>query len=172
MNMPVLTSIVALVIASIPYTKELFYPKGAIFYSTILSTASFIGSANYILMIIVLGANLSIFKKEKTKISLALHFMLVYFRLIVYPLVGIGVVYYGGYKLGFIEDKMMVFVLLIMYATPPANNLMIMATMQKNLESDLARNLLISYLSCIVTLTLYIAFFLYMIQLWACDLIY
>lgn len=63
MNIPVITSIVSLVIASIPYTKDLFWPHSAIFYSTIMATARFIGSANYILMIIVLGANLSIFKK-------------------------------------------------------------------------------------------------------------
>lgn len=164
MNIPVITSIVSLVIASIPYTKNLFWPQDAIFHSTILATARFIGSANYILMIIVLGANLSIFKKEKTKIPLKLHFVLVFFRLVIYPWVGIGIVYFGAHRSGLIDDKMMVFVLLLMYATPPANNLMIMATMQKNLESDLARNLLIAYLSSIGTLTLYIALFLYIIQ--------
>ena len=116
-------------------------------------------------MIIVLGANLSIFKNEKTKIPIKVHFFLAFFRLIVYPCVGIAVVYYGGYRGGLIQDKMMAFVLMLMYATPPANNLMIMATMQKNLESDLAKNLLIAYLSSIVTLTLYVAFFMYIIQM-------
>lgn len=93
------------------------------------------------------------------------HYTLVFFRLVIYPWVGIGVIYYGAYWSGIIKDKMMVFVLLLMYATPPANNLMIMATMHKNLESDLARNLLIAYLSSIVTLTLYIALFLYLVEM-------
>ncbi len=58
---------------------------------------------------------------------------------------------------------MMVFVLLMMYATPPANNLMIMATMNQNHEADMAANLFMSYISSIVTLTLYVALFLYLI---------
>ena len=156
----------SLVIASIPQTKALLWPQGAIFYSTVMTTARFIGSANYILMIIILGANLTIFKKEKTQLPIKFHCMLVFFRLVIYPWVGIGVIYYGAYyQTGIIKDKMMVFVLLMMYATPPANNLMIMATMHRNLESDLARNLLFAYLTSILTLTFYIALFLYLIQI-------
>ncbi len=73
----------------------------------------FIGSANYILMIILLGANLSIFKNDKTKIPLGMHFFLALFRLIVFPCFGIAIVYYGAYKTGIIQDNMMVFVLLV-----------------------------------------------------------
>lgn len=48
------------------------------------------------------------------------------FRLVFYPLVGIGIVY-GSRLLGLIIDPMMELVLLLMYATPPANNLLVMA---------------------------------------------
>ena len=80
-----------------------------------------------------------------------------------FPLLGIAIVYYAGRSLGLLSDPMMVFVLLIMYATPPANNLMIMATMNKNHEADMATNLFMSYVSSIFSLTLYVAFFLYLI---------
>lgn len=48
------------------------------------------------------------------------------FRLVFYPLVGIGIVYVSR-LLGLIIDPMMELVLLLMYATPPANNLLVMA---------------------------------------------
>ena len=161
-----ITSIVAIVVASIPYVNELFRDKDSLLFKTITSTSSFIGTANYIMMIILLGANLSIFKKEKTAIPIKIHWFLTLFRLVLFPLVGIGILYFGLHKTGILEDSMMVFVLLLTYATPPANNLMIMATMNQNHEADMATNLFMGYMSSIFTLTLYVALFLYLIQLW------
>ena len=61
-------------------------------------------------------------------------------------------------------DPMLAFTMMLIYATPPANNLMVMANLHHNYESDLARSLLITYVSSILTLTMYTALFLYMIQ--------
>ena len=165
LNPPVLTSLLAITVASIPWVNELFRNKDSIIFKTITSTSSFIGTANYIMMIILLGANLSIFKKEKTALSMKVHWFITLFRLIFYPLIGIGILYLGLHKTGALPDEMMIFVLLLTFATPPANNLMIMATMNQNHEADMATNLFMGYMTSIFTLTLYVALFLYLIQI-------
>lgn len=89
--------------------------------------------------------------------------MVAAFRMIIFPAIGLGIIY-GLFKAGAIVDPILAFTLMLIYATPPANNLMVMANLHHNLESDLARSLLITYVSSIVTLTLYTALFLFMIQ--------
>ena len=66
LNIPMVVSLISILLASIPSIQGLFVPKGAFFYSTITSTAQFIGSANYIMMIILLGANLAVYRGEFT----------------------------------------------------------------------------------------------------------
>ena len=83
--------------------------------------------------------------------------------MLIYPAIGLGIVY-GLFKAGAIVDPMLAFTMMLIYATPPANNLMVMANLHHNYESDLARSLLITYVSSILTLTMYTALFLYMIQ--------
>ena len=62
LNLPMIVSLLSLLLASIPAIKGLFVPSDAFFYSTVTSTANFIGSANYIMMIFLLGANLAIYR--------------------------------------------------------------------------------------------------------------
>ncbi len=62
LNIPIMTSLISLLLASIPAIKGLFTPEDAVFYNTITFTANFIGSANYIMMIFLLGSNLAVYK--------------------------------------------------------------------------------------------------------------
>ena len=110
----------------------------------------------------MLGANLSLYRLESTELSMKSLIFTSAFRMIIYPLIGIAIVF--GSKLGgLIIDPMMEFVLLLMYATPPANQLLVMAQIHKNLEADFSKALLITYLASILTLTMYTALFLYLI---------
>lgn len=161
LNVPIIVSIISLILASIPPVKNLFI-VGGIFNSTIMATCAFIGQGYYILMIILMGANLTIFKADKLELSTCAHVMAVIFKLLIYPWIGVAIViplYYGQV----LNDPMMVFVILILFAAPPANNLMIMASLHKNFEGDLAKSLLIAYCSSIFTLTGFSAFFLFLL---------
>ncbi len=57
--------------------------------------------------------------------------------MLVYPLIGLGLIF-GLLKAGLIGDPILAFTMLLLYATPPATNLMLMANLHRNLESDLA----------------------------------
>lgn len=132
LNIPMIVSLISFLLASIPAIKGLFVPKGAVFFSTFTSTANFIGSANYIMMIILLGANLAVYRGDFNEISTKVHFFVAGFRMIFFPLIGLGIVY-GFFKAGAIVDPMLAFTMMLLYATPPANNLMVMANLHHNL---------------------------------------
>ena len=78
------------------------------------------------MMIIMLGANLTLYRLEVTELPMRTILFTSAFRLIIYPLIGIGIIY-GSKLAGLLFDPMMELVLLLMYATPPANNLLVMA---------------------------------------------
>ena len=78
------------------------------------------------MMIIILGANLTLYRLEATELSMGTILFTSAFRLLIYPLIGIGIIY-GSKLAGLLIDPMMELVLLLMYATPSAYNLLIMA---------------------------------------------
>ena len=62
MNIPMIISIASIFLASIPPIRYIFTEPNMFLNKTITSTTAFIGSANYIMMIIMLGANLSLYR--------------------------------------------------------------------------------------------------------------
>ena len=80
----------------------------------------------------MLGGNLAIYRSESNEISNCAHYIVAAVRMLVYPLVGIGIVF-GSYKGGLIQDPFLALIMMLLYTTPPATNLMLMANLHHNL---------------------------------------
>lgn len=84
-------------------------------------------------------------------------------KLIIFPVIGFGVMYFCFSVTSFVSDPVLCFVLFLQFATPTALNLVIISTVHKNKEQETAKFMLIQYIISTLTLTICVALiFLYL----------
>lgn len=165
-NPTLVASIVAIVIASIPFMKNIFYMEDqqAPLFNTVFHSIILIGENGKSIMTIQLGCNLAMIMDDKTsgeeeQLNNAAYSLNVVLKMLVYPFVALAVVMPLLWS-GFMYDPMQSFIAMLQIASPSAITLTVITNIHKFLEKETAKCFIYQYLVSIVTLTLSSAFFL------------
>ena len=152
---PVIGILVGTVIGLTPILKTAFCSSDGVLYP-LFESGKIVAAAAIPLAMIILGGRFAM-PPEKATIPNKIIAAIAVIKLVVLPLAAIGYVYVI-YSLGIVErDPMLALILVIEGAVPPANNLIIMASMRKTNEHATAKTLFVCYIISTVTLTLFIA---------------
>eukprot|EP00345_Euplotes_harpa_P006842 CAMPEP_0168330554 /NCGR_PEP_ID=MMETSP0213-20121227/7807_1 /TAXON_ID=151035 /ORGANISM="Euplotes harpa, Strain FSP1.4" /LENGTH=289 /DNA_ID=CAMNT_0008334161 /DNA_START=245 /DNA_END=1111 /DNA_ORIENTATION=+ len=159
-NPTLVSSIIAIVIASIPVAKGLFYVKGgeAPLYNTVFNTIKMIGANGKSIMTIQLGCNLAMIMDEKAadeeeQLTTTDYVLNVVLKNLLYPFIALIVVMPLLWA-GFMYDPMQSFIAMLQIASPSAITMTVMTNIHKFLEKETAKCFIYQYLVSIVTLTL------------------
>ena len=167
-NPTLISSLIAIIIGSIPFLKGLLYVKGgeAPLYNTVFKTILMIGANGKLIMTLQLGSNLaSILDSKKSEedgeeqLTTSDYIMNVVLKILLYPFVAIIVVMPLLWT-GFMYDPMQSFVAMLQIASPSAITLTVITNIHKFLEKETSKCFLYQYIVSVVTLTLASAFFL------------
>ena len=151
---PVIGILTGIVIGMTPFLKHLFCSTDGFLYP-LFESWRIIAAAAIPLAMIVLGGRFAIPQKEASipnKVITAV----VMIKLFILPCAAIGYVFLLRYWGIIPDDPMIALVLIIEAAVPPANNLILMASMHKVNEHATAKTLFVCYVISAVTLTLFI----------------
>ena len=127
-----------------------------------LSTADLIGQAAIPSALLILGANLADARNKTKTVAKKTLCAIGAGRLIVMPLLGCALTVVL-YRTGLIpRNPMCALVLMVEAAVPPATNLVVMCQLHGKGEGAMSKMLIWSYIAAIPTLTLFVAFFLWL----------
>lgn len=145
MNPTLIASIIAIVIASIPAAKAVFYQKDAVapLYDLIFYPLYVIGANGKSIMTIQLGCNLAMIMDEKISDEKELlgtkdYALSVILKNILFPFIGLAVVL-PLLSVGFMHDEMQSFVAMLQIASPSAITLSVITNIHKFLERETAK---------------------------------
>lgn len=165
-NPTLIASIVAIVVASFPPAKALFYDKNTVapLYNYIFYPLLIIGENGKSIMTLQLGLNLASIADDKAsdeeeELDNTAYVLNVVLKMLVYPFVALAVVMPLLWA-GFMYDPMQSFIALLQIASPSAITLTVITNIHKFLEKETAKCFIYQYLVSIVTLTLSSALFL------------
>ncbi|ESQ28091.1 hypothetical protein EUTSA_v10018516mg [Eutrema salsugineum] len=154
---PTIASLLAIVVGSVPQLKKIVFGYDAPL-SFITDSLDIMGSAMVPSVMLVLGGMLSEGPREST-LGLRTTIGICVARLLVLPLVGIGIVMSAD-KLGLISpDPMFKFVLLLQYSTPSAILLGAIASLRGYAVREASALLFWQHTFALLSLTLYIIIF-------------
>uniref|UniRef100_A0A1J3CT10 Putative transporter C5D6.04 n=1 Tax=Noccaea caerulescens TaxID=107243 RepID=A0A1J3CT10_NOCCA len=155
---PTIASLLAIVVGSVPQLKKIVFGYDAPL-SFITDSFNIMGNAMVPSVMLVLGGMLSEGPKEST-LGLRTTIGICVARLLVLPLVGIGIVMSAD-KLGFIswEDPMFKFVLLLQYSTPSAILLGAIASLRGYAVREASALLFWQHVFALFSLSFYIVVF-------------
>lgn len=166
MNPTLIASIIAIVVASFPAAKGLFYDKNTVapLYNYIFYPLLIIGENGKSIMTLQLGLNLASIVDEKTsdeeeELDNTAYILNVVLKMLVYPFVALAVVMPLLWA-GFMYDPMQSFIALLQIASPSAITLTVITNIHKFLEKETAKCFIYQYLVSIISLTLSSALFL------------
>jgi predicted permease len=150
---PIIGMIAGLFVALILPLKDLFYPAEGLLHP-IYRAAGIIGEAAVPCVLILLGGCLASGPVRKA-VNKRTIFSIILIKLIIFPIVAIFYVLLLRH-FGFLPANMLAsIVLVIEAAAPPANNLVVMASVSNpDIEDSMATIIFWTYLASIVTLTL------------------
>ncbi|EOA33368.1 hypothetical protein CARUB_v10020273mg [Capsella rubella] len=155
---PTIASLLAIIIGSVPQLKNIVFGYDAPL-SFITDSLNIMGSAMVPSVMLVLGGMLSEGPNEST-LGLRTTIGITVARLLVLPLVGIGIVLSAD-KFGLIStaDPMFKFVLLLQYSTPSAILLGAIASLRGYAVREASAVLFWQHIFALLSLTLYIVIF-------------
>ncbi|VVA94886.1 unnamed protein product [Arabis nemorensis] len=155
---PTIASLLAIVVGSVPQLKKIVFGYDAPL-SFITDSLNIMGAAMVPSVMLVLGGMLSEGPKEST-LGLRTTIGITVARLLVLPLVGIGIVMSAD-KLGLLSsaDPMLKFVLLLQYSTPSAILLGAIASLRGYAVREASALLFWQHIFALLSLTFYIIIF-------------
>jgi predicted permease len=151
---PVIGIIIGMLIGMTPFLKNLFCTSDGFFYP-LFESWRIVSAAAIPLAMIVLGGRFAL-PPQKASIPNKLITAVATIKLFILPSVAIGYVFLLRYWGIINNDPMIALIIIIEAAVPPANNLILMASMHKVNEHATAKTLFICYTISTVTLTLFI----------------
>jgi predicted permease len=169
-NVPIVISLVSILLCYISPVRDAFIIPGSILNKTILSVNKIISRGYNIMVMLILGLNIAnlLFEKEDKKkykepeISNWKLGITTFMKLFIHPMVGTPVLLYL-YHTGFFTDGVLIFLYLFMLAAPNAINIIVVCSIKNTREKATAMMIMVQYIVSIVTLTLGIAYFLYIL---------
>lgn len=144
-NPTLVSSLIAIAVASIPAAKAVFYQKGAVapLYNTIFYPLYVIGANGKAIMTIQLGCNLAMIMDEKVsdekeQLDAKDYTMNVIIKNIIFPFIALVVVL-PLLRVGFMNDEMQSFIAMLQIASPSAITLTVITNIHKFLERETAK---------------------------------
>ncbi|RHZ72531.1 hypothetical protein Glove_242g19 [Diversispora epigaea] len=151
MNPPLYATLLALLVSSIPYLRSLLFSENAPL-SPISLTIDSLGSVTVPLTLITLGAQLKNLPRSKGKEILSTILYIMFNRFIIMPLIGIAFIVLT--RNWYINDPMLLFVLIMLACGPPAVNCMNLAQFTGTFQEEMAALLFYSYITVAPLITL------------------
>ncbi|CAG8593000.1 499_t:CDS:2 [Ambispora gerdemannii] len=163
MNPPLYTSLIAIIVGTIPTIKSLFFKDTTIFYIVITRPAQYLGDITIPLTILLLGAqlnNLSSSSKSRELLGIISYIMTC--RFIIMPIIGILlVVMTRGW---YFKDPMLWFVMMMTASGPSAIIIINMAQLTGSFQEEVAALLAYSYLALTPMATVFMMIMLEVIE--------
>ena len=170
-NMPLITSIFSLCITFSPRLQRLFITPKAILRETIIDVNMTVSKAYSFIVIFILGLSIADnvhFKGEEIKkigknfLDANILFWLSLVKLVIMPILTTPVVIYLFRNI-FHADDVLTFNYLFLGAAPPAINIIVICAYKNAFVNEISSIMIVMYTAAIITLTLNITGFLYIL---------
>ncbi|CAG8544269.1 7316_t:CDS:2 [Acaulospora colombiana] len=150
MNPPLCAALLAVIVGVVPFLRSLFFGSGAPLTAVTLTIESF-GSISVPLTLLTLGAQLKNIPRTKSAHYWSIGYTMLS-RFIAMPIIGIVIVLATRHL--YLEDPMLLFVLVMLASGPTAVNCMNLAQFTGTFQEEMATLLFYSYIAAAPTITL------------------
>ena len=170
-NMPLIASVVSLGITFIPKLQLLFITPKSILQETIMDASKTVSKAYSFLVIFILGLSISDnvhFPHETVKnvgknfLNKTIIFWLTLVKLVIMPILVTPIIIYI-FRNVFHSDDVLTFNYLFLGAAPPAINIIVICAYKGAFTKEISSIMVVMYTAAIITLTLNITGFLYIL---------
>jgi predicted permease len=170
-NMPLIASLVSLGITFIPRLQLLFITPKSILAETVMDVSKTVSKAYSFLVIFILGLSISdnIHLPHETVQNVGKNFLnktiivwLTLVKLIIMPIITTPVIIYIFRNI-FHSDDVLTFNYLFLGAAPPAINIIVICAYKGAFTKEISSIMIVMYTAAIITLTLNITGFLYIL---------
>jgi predicted permease len=171
LNMPHIASLVSLGITFIPKLQLLFITPKSILQETIMDASKTVSKAYSFLVIFILGLSISDnihFPHETVKnvgknfLNKTIIFWLTLVKLVIMPILVTPIIIYI-FRNVFHSDDVLTFNYLFLGAAPPAINIIVICAYKGAFTKEISSIMVVMYTAAIITLTLNITGFLYIL---------
>ena len=171
LNMPLIASLVSLGITFIPKLQLLFITPKSILQETIMDASKTVSKAYSFLVIFILGLSISDnihFPHETVKnvgknfLNKTIIFWLTLVKLVIMPILVTPIIIYI-FRNVFHSDDVLTFNYLFLGAAPPAINIIVICAYKGAFTKEISSIMVVMYAAAIITLTLNITGFLYIL---------
>ena len=170
-NMPLIASIFSLFLTFSPSLQRLFITPKAILRETIIDVNMTVSKAYSFIVIFILGLSIAdnihfpgeeIKKIGKNFLTASMLFWLSLVKLVIMPILTTPVIIYLFRNI-FHSDDVLTFNYLFLGAAPPAINIIVICTYKNAFVNEISSLMIVMYAAAIITLTLNITGFLYIL---------
>jgi predicted permease len=167
-NTPIVVSVLTLILSFSSFFKNLFTNDSSIFKVTLFNVHMTISKGYTFSVMFMLGLNIyNIFNEDdstkKEKINMKIITGLAFIKMILMPLIGSPIIFYYQSH-GFIEDPVLVFLMLFTLASPTAINILVICNVKKAWVHYMSLLMSVVYCFCIISITVSNAIFLYLLS--------
>lgn len=170
-NMPLIASLISLFITFIPKLQLLFITPKSILQETVMDVSKTVSKAYSFLVIFILGLSISdnvhlshesIKNIGKNFLDKTIIFWLTLVKLVIMPIITTPVIIYIFRNI-FHSDDVLTFNYLFLGAAPPAINIIVICAYKGAFTKEISAIMIVMYTAAIITLTLNITGFLYIL---------
>ena len=170
-NMPLIASLISLSVTFIPSLQLLFITPKSFLRSTIMDVSKTVSKAYSFLVIFILGLSIAdnvhlpsekVEKVGKNFLNKSIIFWLTLVKLVIMPVITSPIIIYI-FRNVFRSDDVLTFNYLFLGAAPPAINIIVICAYKNAFTNEISSIMIVMYAAAIITLTLNITGFLYII---------
>ena len=170
-NMPLIASLISLSITFIPSLQLLFITPKSILRETIMDVSKTVSKAYSFLVIFILGLSIAdnvhlpsekVENIGKNFLDKTIIFWLTLVKLVIMPVITSPIIIYI-FRNVFHSDDVLTFNYLFLGAAPPAINIIVICAYKNAFTNEISSIMIVMYAAAIITLTLNITGFLYII---------
>ena len=170
-NMPLIASLVSLFITFIPSLQLLFITPKSILRETLMDVSKTVSKAYSFLVIFILGLSIAdnvhlpsekVEKVGKNFLNKTIIFWLSLVKLVIMPIFTAPIIIYI-FRNVFHSDDVLTFNYLFLGAAPPAINIIVICAYKNAFVNEISSIMIVMYAAAIITLTLNITGFLYIL---------
>ena len=170
-NMPLIASLISLSVTFIPSLQLLFITPKSFLRSTIMDVSKTVSKAYSFLVIFILGLSIAdnvhlpsekVEKVGKNFLNKSIIFWLTLVKLVIMPIITSPIIIYI-FRNVFRSDDVLTFNYLFLGAAPPAINIIVICAYKNAFTNEISSIMIVMYAAAIITLTLNITGFLYII---------
>ena len=170
-NMPLIASLISLSVTFIPSFQLLFITPQSFLRATIMDVSKTVSKAYSFLVIFILGLSIAdnvhlpsekVEKVGKNFLNKSIIFWLTLVKLVIMPVITSPIIIYI-FRNVFRSDDVLTFNYLFLGAAPPAINIIVICAYKNAFTNEISSIMIVMYAAAIITLTLNITGFLYII---------